>query len=368
MKYPLIEPTWGAAEREAVLSVIDSGHLTSGERVREFESTFANYVGSKYAVMVNSGSSANLIAIAVLARFHLIQSGDEAIVPAIAWATTYAPLHQYGLRLRVVDVNIETLNIDVSQLEQALTPRTRLLVGVSVLGNPAPLQVLREFADEHGLIFLEDNCESMGAHLSGKQAGTFGLMGTFSTFFSHHVNTVEGGMLVTDDPLIYEAACGLREHGWSRSSIPDGGFYNFLVPGYNVRSTEIAAAVGLVQLERLPAQLAARRANVEKFHRLFANDNSFILQREHGSSSWFCFTMIARGGRERYISAMLEAGIEHRMITGGCFTLHPAAQHYQYEAVGDLRNAELAHRNGFFVGNFGRDLTAEIEYLREVLQ
>lgn len=370
MRYPLVADSWGVEERSAILQVLDSGQLTSGPRVREFEREFARYVGARYAVAVNSGSSANLIAVAALSYCSSspLQPGDEAIVPAVAWATTYAPLQQHGLRLRIVDVDLETLNMDPQHLEATLTKRTRLLVGVSILGNPADLSRMRAFADRHGLWFLEDNCESLGAMLYGKCTGTFGHLGTYSLFFSHHLNTVEGGVIVTNDEELYQLALCLREHGWTRALKPDGGFYDFVLPGYNVRPTEFLGAVGLIQLVKLNPQLIIRRKNARLFRTLFATDERFVLQRENGSSSWFAFTMIAQSTRSQFLERMSAAGIEHRMVTGGCFTLHPAARYYDFQTVGSLANAEQVHRNGFFVGNAGRDLSEELQYLKEVLK
>src|SRR5687767_6946636 len=174
MFYDLASTTWGDEERDAIQRVIDSDRFTMGEHVRTFEERFAAHFGMKHAVMVNSGSSANLVASAALfyKRERPLQRGDEVIVPAISWATTYHPLQQYGLKLRFVDVDLHTLNMDVSRLEQALTPRTRMVVAVSILGNPAAVDVIRAFCDRHGLYFLEDNCESMGASLNGKFTGT----------------------------------------------------------------------------------------------------------------------------------------------------------------------------------------------------
>src|SRR5262245_56324370 len=186
MVYELSNQNWGHEELDAIDRVVRSGRFTMGDEVRRFEEAFAAKLGVGHAIMVNSGSSANLVGVAAL--FHAgrrpLQRGDEVIVPAISWATTFHPLQQYGLRLRFVDVELETLNMDVPKLEAALTPKTRMLVAVSVLGNPARLDVMRTFCDDHGLILFEDNCESMGARLNGRACGTFGDVGTFSTFFS----------------------------------------------------------------------------------------------------------------------------------------------------------------------------------------
>jgi len=385
MFYELAVSTWGQEEMAAVQRVIASGRLTMGPEVAAFEQEFARYFGMRYGVMVNSGSSANLVSVAALfyKRDRPLQRGDEAIVPAISWSTTYHPLQQYGLRLRFVDVELDTLNMDVSKLKQALTPRTRLLVGVSILGNPAALDVLRDFAKKHGLYFLEDNCESMDAELAGRKTGTFGDLNTFSFFFSHQVSTVEGGMVLTDDEELSHLLRSIRAHGWTRDLPRDSPIYtpyddeyseayHFILPGYNVRPMEFSGAVGREQLKKLPAMTACRRRNLACFQQLFRNDDRFILQRENGKSSCFSFTLILNPAhnidRERVFAAMREAGVGFRMITGGCFPRHEAIKYYEYDIVGDIRNAELAHDRGFFVGNCPQDLTPQIERLRKVLE
>src|SRR6266704_1736368 len=201
MFYDLAASTWGEEEIKAICNVVNTGRLTMGEEVARFEDEFARYFGMPYGVMVNSGSSANLIAVASLfyKKERPLQQGDEVIVPAISWSTTFHPLQQYGLKLRFVDVELETLNMDVGKLERALTPQTRIAVAVSILGNPAGLDVIQRFAKHHGLYLLEDNCEAMDAELGGRKTGTFGDLNTFSFFFSHHISTMEGGMVLIDN-------------------------------------------------------------------------------------------------------------------------------------------------------------------------
>lgn len=384
MPYELSSTSWGAEELAAIERVMRSGRFTMGEQVRLFEDAFAARFGVKHAVMVNSGSSANLVGVAALVykSKRPLQRGDEVIIPAISWATTFHPLQQYGLKLRFVDVELDTLNMDASRLEAALTARTRMVVAVSILGNPAALDRMRAFCDAHDLILFEDNCESLGASLNGKLCGTFGDIGTFSTFYSHHISTMEGGLLVTNDTEIDHLARAIRNHGWARDLPADSLLgrkhddpffeaYRFVVPGYNVRPLEICGAVGIEQLKKLDRMLAVRRANAAHFVRLFKGDRRFIIQRENGSSSWFSFTLIpdpkAGIDRARVLDALRQAGIEFRMITGGCFPEHKAIRFFDYEIVGGIENAVTAHRHGFFVGNHPRDLTAELNELRAVL-
>ena len=377
--------TWGPEEIEAIQGVIDSGRYTMADNVARFEEAFAAYHGRKYAVMVNSGSSANLIAVAALCHHGSrgLQRGDEVIVPAISWSTTYYPLQQYGLRMRFVDVDMDTLGMDVSRLEEALTPRTRAICGVSILGNPCALDVMSDFADANGLWFFEDNCESLDARLNGRLTGTFGDVATFSFFFSHHISTMEGGMVLCDDLELFHLARSLRAHGWTRDLPDDSPIYEkrdsdffeeyrFILPGYNVRPMEMPAAVGLQQLKKLPAMTAERRKNLALFQELFGNDRRFRIQKENGESSSFCFTVILDpdmvGDRETVLKALAENKIEHRIITGGNILRNDVVKYFDYDIVGGATpNADTAHDRGFFVGNQPNDLRPQIEKLHKVL-
>ncbi|WP_119420546.1 DegT/DnrJ/EryC1/StrS family aminotransferase [Desertibaculum subflavum] len=385
MFYELAVSTWGEEEIAALHRVIESGRFTMGENVARFEADFARYFGMKHAVMVNSGSSANLAAVAALCHKaeRPLQRGDEVIVPAISWATTYHPLQQYGLKLKFVDVDIDTLNMDVKQLERALTPKTRMLVAVSILGNPCALDVMRAFCDKHGLYFLEDNCESMDAEVAGRKTGTFGHLNTYSFFFSHHISTMEGGMVLTDDEELAHLCRAIRAHGWVRDLPTDTKLYQrkandryqayrFILPGYNLRPLEMSGAVGIEQLKKLPGMTAARRKNMALFQKLFAGDERFIIQKEHGTSSCFSFTIILNpklGPDRDYIFQALEkADIGYRVITGGNFLRHDAIKYYDYDVVGgSCPNADIAHDYGLFVGNHPFDIAAQITRLHEVL-
>lgn len=385
MFYELATPTWGPEEVSAAKAVIDSTFTTMGSQVRAFEAEFAQYHGRKHGIMVNSGSSANLIAVAAFCfkQDRPLQRGDEVIVPVVSWATTYHPLQQYGLKLKFVDIELESLNMDVSQLEKALGPKTRAIVAVSILGNPAALDVIRAFADAHGLLMLEDNCESMDAELGGRKCGTFGHLNTFSFFFSHHISTMEGGMVLTDDDELADLCRCLRAHGWTRDLSPDSTIYKkltndffeayrFILPGYNVRPIEIEAAIGREQLKKLPGFTAQRRKNLALFQELFGADERLIIQKENGKSSAFSFTLILnpalKPDRQKVMASLHAANIRYRIITGGNFLRHDVMRFYDYEIVGGaVPNADAAHDFGFFVGNHPFDLTEQIMRLRDVL-
>ncbi|HEY4706424.1 MAG TPA: DegT/DnrJ/EryC1/StrS family aminotransferase [Thermodesulfobacteriota bacterium] len=382
--FGLASSTWCEEEKEAVLEVLKSDSFTMGQNVREFEEEFAAHFGMKYGVMANSGSSANLIAVASL--FYRgerpLKRGDEAIVPCVSWSTTFHPLHQYGLKLRFVDIDINTLNYDIEALRKAVTKKTRVIVAVSILGNPCRFDEIEKICRERDLILFEDNCESMGAKFNGRYTGTFGLVNTFSTFFSHHISTMEGGLVLTDDKEVYNILKAVRNHGWTRDQDRDSPIfsrrdddffeaYRFILPGYNVRPGEIHGAIGKRQLKKLDEFVAMRRRNARHFTELFRDDRRFIIQRETGESSWFCFTMIVNpeSGLER--KAVLErlkaAGIEYRIITGGNILRHDVVKYYDYTVAGS-RNADMAHYNGFFVGNHPQDIRDKIDHLYRTLK
>ena len=384
MHYSLAESNWGEEEIEAIRRVIDSDRFTMGKKVEAFESAYAKKFGTKYAVMTSSGSSANLVGLAsfFFKRENPLKRGDEVIVPSISWATTYYPLQQYGLKLKFLDIELDTLNIDVSKLEEALTPKTKMVVAVSILGNPCSIEVIRNFCDKHGLYLLEDNCESMGAELNGKLCGTFGDIGTFSTFFSHHISTIEGGIILTENEEIFHLMKSLRAHGWTRdlpydSSIYGRGeddfyeAYRFILPGYNARPLDLNGAIGIEQLKKLDSMIDIRRRNAEFFVSLFSKDDRFIIQKENGKSSWFSFTIVLNPNypidRSSVMQAMRKAEIEFRIITGGCFLRHDVIKYFDYETVGEIVNANIAHDRGFFVGNYPRNIKPQIEYLWEIL-
>lgn len=384
--FALAAPSWDNREIDAMQAVIDSGMFTMGEKVKAFERAFADYFGMEHAVMTNSGSSANLVSTAALTfrkQGPSLKPGDEVLVPAISWTTTYTPLQQYGLKTRFVDVELDTLNVDMAKLEDAITPQTKMLMAVSILGNPAALAQMRNVADDRGLIFMEDNCESLDADIGGRPTGTFGDISTASFFFSHHISTMEGGMIMTNDRELAHLCRALRAHGWTRD-LPDDNelvtrgdddlfeAYRFILPGYNVRPLEFSGAIGLVQLQKLPELTAQRRQNWELFKSLFGDDDRFIIQREkEGRSSAFSFTLILNPAmdlnRKKIFDALAENQIGFRIITGGCYPRHEVIRYFDHSCHDDLPNANIAHDRGFFVGNHPLDLTEQIHRLRDVL-
>lgn len=334
-KYPLATSTYGLEEKQAILDVVESGMFTMGPKVKEFEQKFAEYVGTKYAVMVNSGSSANLI---MVGAYTLRYGKGTAVVPAVSWSTSYSPFQQYGWKLRFVDIDRETLNYDIVQLWNACEDYPDVILAVNLLGNPNDFH-----AFPRRVHVLEDNCESLGAEYKGRKTGSWGLMGTHSFFFAHHMYTMEGGAITTDDPELYEMLLCLRSHGWTRH-LPENnvhkvkpGQFDFLYPGYNVRPTEMQGALGVEQLKKLPAMIRQRRENASRF--------PLKTQKEIGRSSWYGFAVFDDD------VAKVNVSCETRPVVAGNFTRSPSIKYYDHEIVGTLKNADYIHDNACFIGN-----------------
>jgi CDP-6-deoxy-D-xylo-4-hexulose-3-dehydrase len=384
-RYALSQSSWDEREYAALQRVIDSGQFTMAEETQAYERAFARYLDTPYCVAVNSGSTANLLMIAALMyrKENPLELGDEAIVPAVSWPTTYYPVNQYGLHLKFVDIDAQTLNYDLDSLEAAIGERTRLVVVVNLLGNSNNFDRIRAICDRRGIEFIEDNCESLGATFNGRQCGTHGLMGSFSGFFSHHISTMEGGVICTADEELYHILLSLRAHGWTRN-LPtinhvtgekgDDPFFesfNFVLPGYSVRPLEMSSAVGIEQLAKLPRFIEERRANAVEFLELMAQFPQFTVQREVGESSWFGFSLVVRPdapfSRADVVRAFQAAGIECRPIVAGNFAKNPVLRWMDHEVHGELLNADLIDANGLFVGNREGSLARELFVLGEVL-
>lgn len=372
--YPLATSTWDDKEIAAMQDVIRSGNFTMGPRVAEFERRFAEFIGSQYAVMSNSGSSANLLMVASLffVKDDPLRAGDEVIVPAVSWSTTYYPLQQYGLRLKFVDIDLETLNYDLDALASAVTDETRLIMAVNLLGNPNDFDRIGAVIGDRRIRLIEDNCESMGAELGSRKAGTFGAMGSFSSFFSHHISTMEGGLTVTDDEELYHVMLSLRSHGWTRSLptenwvAPKGDdpfleSFRFVLPGYNLRPLELSGAIGLEQLKKLPTLISERRKNGMIWQDAMADHPELMIQKEIGHSSWFGFSLVIREGsgwtRKMLLDALAARGFETRPIVAGNFTRNEVMRYMNAEISESLDAADRAHFDGLFIGNHHYPLT-----------
>ena len=380
---PLATSSWDEEEYDAIQRVVKSDRFTMGQEVEAYEKEFASFFGSKFAVMSNSGSSANLLAVAALfhSKRHDISVGDEVIVPAVSWSTTYYPLHQYGLKMKFVDIDQKTLNIDLDKLEEAVTDKTKMVFAVNLLGNPMDFERLQDICNRNSLILIEDNCESMGAKFEDKFAGTFGIAGTFSSFFSHHISTMEGGMTVTDCEEMHQLMISLRAHGWTRglsaenliAEISEDSFmesFRFILPGYNLRPLEMSGAIGRAQLKKLGGIVKGRRENAETFKDCFTGIDGLTIQKEIGSSSWFGFSLIIENGAKRseLASLLQEAGVEVRPIVAGNFVRNPVIELMEHESHGGLVVADHVHDNGLFFGNHHYDISKEIRAISELVR
>jgi CDP-6-deoxy-D-xylo-4-hexulose-3-dehydrase len=357
--------------------------LTLGEHALAFEEAFARYLGAAHAIYVNSGSSANLIAVATLCSPQIerpLQPGDEVITPAATFPTTVAPLVQYGLVPVFVDCVPATYNLDVDQVERALSPRTGAILLPHMLGNTTDLSRLLPLVEEHGLYLIEDTCEAMGTRYDGQLLGTFGQLSTFSFYPPHHITTGEGGMVVIDDPVLAKAARSLRDWGrdcWCnpQTAPPEGACghrFSYLIPGlndtydhkyvysnvgYSLRPTDMQGALGLTQMSKFAQFEQARKRN---FAALYAALRPFeeylILPRwdKRVDACWFAFPLTVREeapfSRADLVRWLEEHGIETRYLFAGNILRQPGYQHIRHRIVGDLPNTDVVMRRAFFVG------------------
>jgi len=332
---PLSVDTWDKEELAAGIGVLLSGQYTIGKKTQQFEEAYAAYCGTKYCVAVNSGSSANLL---MVAAWTLRYGAGVVVVPAVGWATSYSPFQQYGWTLVFVDIDRSTLNYDLVALEQACRRHAPdLILGINLLGA----------ANEYdkfpvGIPVLEDNCEAMGASYLGRKTGSFGVMASHSTYFSHHICTIEGGLITTNNEYFWQMLLSLRSHGWTRHLPENNVFkvvpekFSFILPGYNVRPTELQCAVGIEQLKKLDSFVDQRRENARRF--------PVRCQQEIGESSWFGFAVFDED-RELF------ADYDSRPIVTGNFLRQLAISHYSYTVHGDMVNADYIHDCGLMIGN-----------------
>lgn len=367
MQVKLHEPTFGEEEIVAVVEVLRSTMVTSGVKVREFESHFG-----PNAVMCNSGSSANLLAIAALCNpetLNRLEPGDEVIVSALSWSTTVWPLVQHGLIPKIVDIDPETLNIDPVEVEKAIGPKTRAIMPVHVYGNPCDLTALPLWRDK-GLVLIEDCCEALGATWYGQEVGWHGDLATFSFYFSHHITTLEGGMVRANARLMPEVSDLLRilrAHGWTRDLGDDSEYrdkyrgidpkFLFVNAGYNLRSSEVNAAIGLVQWPKLAGFVEARREAARMLIGVFGRYAHFLsIQQETpgGKSSWFGFPVIVSHDapfKAKALRTYFERhGIETRAIICGNIARQPGMQLWPHVRSGPLKNADYVMTHGFSIG------------------
>ena len=379
--------------------------LTSGRYTDEFEKSFAEYLGVKYCSLVNSGSSANLLAFIMLTSPLLgerqIRRGDEVITVAAGFPTTITPIIQYGAVPVFLDVTIPQYNIDVTQLEAALSDKTKAVMIAHTLGNPFDLKAVKEFCDKHNLWLVEDNCDALGSEyvLDGKTylTGTVGDIGTSSFYPPHHMTMGEGGAVYTNNPLLHKIARSFRD--WGRDCVCPSGCDNLCghrfdrqygeLPlgydhkyvyshfGYNLKATDMQAAIGCAQLKKFPSFVVRRRENFERLRaRLQEAEDKLILPVacENSAPSWFGFLVTCKEGVERNkVVPYIEAhGVQTRMLFSGNITKHPCFDQMReakegYRVVGELTNTDIIMNNSFWVGVYPGMTDEMIDYMAKII-
>jgi len=365
----LHEPTASGTEIFAALDTMLSTFTTMGKKVRAFEKQYAEYNATQYAIMSNSGSSSNLLSIAALANPvtpNYLKPGEEVIVPALSWSTTIWPVIQHNLIPVLVDCDLNDFNLDMNKLEKAIGPKTRAIKLVHVYGNPCNMDAMMQLAKKHNLVIIEDCCEAMGATYDGKPVGSFGKVGNFSFFFSHHISTMEGGISVTNDFELTETMRILRAHGWSREAdehqkyaarYPDiDPRFIFINLGYNLRPTEVNAAMGQVQLPKLDAFIDKRRETAAFFLKHLSQYQEFFhFQHETPKSKhvWFGFPIVLKENApfslKDITTYIQQHHIETRPIIAGNMARHPAFELYPHRIAGDLSSADTIMNRGFAI-------------------
>ncbi len=369
-RIPLSCPTFGADEILESLDSLVTAKVTIGEKVRMFERDFARYCGVRWAACLNSGSSANLLAFAILANpetLEHLKRNDEVVVPAVSWSTTVFPIMDVGLIPVLVDVDIDTLNLDQGELDSAISDRTGAIFPVHLLGNPADMDGILDAAAANDSYVVEDACEAHGASIRGAKVGSFGDLATFSFYFSHHISTIEGGMLVSDHDEYIELAKALRAHGYVRDlrnadeiarRYPDiDSRFLFVNRGFNLRPTEIQGAFGIHQLPKLDWFIERRTENAQYFRKQLAEYGSFLrfqtvlpgARHVHLGFS-IVVSPTAPFSKHDLVEFLESKKIETRPIVAGNIAEQPAMSKLPHRIRGSLRNAKLVMRNGFYFG------------------
>ena len=385
-KLPLNAPTFGADEVNDAIESLLTTWVTMGKKVYKFEELFSNYIGTKYSTMVNSGSSANLLALAILANPSVsnhIKKGEEVIAPAVTWSTTIWPIADVGAIPVLVDIDTDTFSINLDSIEAAITDKTRAIMPVHLLGMPCDMKAIMEISEKHGLYVVEDCCEAHGAEFEGKKVGSFGDLSAFSFFFSHHITTMEGGMVLTNNEEFSELSKPLRAHGWIREmsekrkdelikkySDIDKRFF-FINSGFNVRPTDLQGAFGIHQIKKLEDFIEIRRVNADFWtKRLEEHSDYFSIHKEkRGRSVWFGYPITIKPDapfkRKELVDFLESKNIETRPIMAGNVAEQPAIKFVDHKVSGDLKNSKFVMRNSFFFGNHQGIGKEEREYIAD---
>jgi len=370
--------------------------LTTGRYAEQFEKEFARFIGVRTATLVNSGSSANLVALSALTSPRLgqrrLRPGDEVITVAAGFPTTVNPILQCGLVPVFLDVQIPTYNIDVTQLEAALSDRTRAIVVAHTLGNPFDLDAVTKFAGQHGLWLIEDCCDAVGSTYKGRKTGTFGDLATTSFYPAHHITMGEGGCVLTEQPLLKTLAESFRDWGrdcwcdpgkentcgkrfdWQLGELPHGYDHKYIYShvGYNLKATDMQAAVGVAQLKKLPGFIEARKRNFAYLKAGLKDvQEHFVLPEATANSdpSWFGFPLLVREtasfSRNTLMEFLNERKIHTRQLFGGNLTRQPAYAGLNYRVVGDLEASDRVMHQAFWIGVYPGLTQPMLDYVLE---
>ncbi|MCL4804738.1 MAG: lipopolysaccharide biosynthesis protein RfbH [Anaerolineae bacterium] len=385
-------------EIQNMVSAVLDFWLTAGPYAEQFEKELGKFIGVREVIPVNSGSSANLVAVTTLSSRQLpegLRPGDEVIVPAVSFPTTVNPIIQNRLMPVFIDSCLGDFNLDVSQLEEAVSPRTRALVFAHTLGNPANMDAVMDFVKRHDLLLMEDTCDALGAKWDGRMVGTFGEMATLSFYPAHHITMGEGGAVYTRKPKLAKIARAVRDWGrdcWCGYDNPINGkcgirferevpgipgFYDhryfYTEIGYNLKLTDPQAAMGLAQLQKLPEFIRRRKENFAYLYEgLSAYSEFLMLPTWHPKAdpSWFAMPLLVRDGApfmRHELTRFLEVNrVQTRLIFAGNIMRQPAYQHIEHRAVGELKTSDQVMRGGFFVGVYpGLDRT-RLDYMLDM--
>ena len=369
-KIPLAIPQFGSDEVIESIESLISTWVTMGKKVRSFESQFKDYVGQKGALMVNSGSSANLLALSALSSPNFdnrIKPGDEVICPAVTWPTSVYQILNVGAKPVLVDVDLNTLNVSPEIIEGAITPRTKAIMAVHLMGNPCQTDKIKQIADKREINLIEDCCEAHGAKIGNKSVGSFGICSTFSFFLSHHITTIEGGMVLTNNDAVLDIATAQRAHGWIREmrnadeiakEFPDvDKRFLFYETGFNLRPTEIQGAFGIHQIKKLDGFVKIRKNIAKEWNKNLNKFKDYLIlpeERDGTTHSYFAYPIIIKKNApfsRKNITEFLESKlIETRPIVGGNLTEQPSAKLYDHRVNGDLSCSKTIMKNSFFIG------------------
>ena len=367
-KISLTYDSWDQKEIDAINKTLSTNQLTQSKNVKKLEKIVAKYHKRKFCLMVNSGSSANLIGVSAMKLYHKLnlKDGDEFIAPGIGWSTSFSPFIQNNLNVKFVDVEKYSMNIDPRLIEKNINKKTKGILAINILGNPCEYEKILNIAKKFNLLLVEDNCESLGATYKRSRCGSFGLWSSLSTYYSHHISTIEGGFLLTDDYNFFSIAKSIRSHGWVRDQLKSKIFkikkyssekkkFLFYFPGYNLRSTEINAAIGIEQFKKLNKFVIQRRENYKIIKRIISKYNRIIIQKECEFSSWFGFGLIfltTKNKMKNILRIFKKNLIETRPIVTGDFTNQPVMKYYNKKNLKyKLQNCSLINDQGIMIGN-----------------